>query len=77
MEEKDKFARLSELLDILDQNFFRIGDPAVEQRARVNRLQSDGNDTVLARRHLANLEDLYELFLLTRRIVSNDTERRA
>lgn len=35
MEEKDRFARLSELPDILDQNFFRIGDLAVEQRDRI------------------------------------------
>lgn len=36
LEEEDKFAKLSERLDIMDQNILRIANLAVVQRARLN-----------------------------------------
>lgn len=67
--EEDKFAKLSERLDMVDQNILRIADLAVLQRAKVNDMRLDGDGAALAHRHLANLEQLYELFVTSRQRV--------
>ncbi|RWA77574.1 MAG: hypothetical protein EOQ28_02235 [Mesorhizobium sp.] len=73
--EEDKFAKLSERLDIVDQNILRIADLAVLQRTRVNDIRLDDDGADLARRHLQNLEQLYDLFVASRQRVVNEMVR--
>ncbi|CDX56164.1 conserved hypothetical protein [Mesorhizobium plurifarium] len=73
--EEDKLAKLSERLDVMDHNVLRITDLAVMQRARLNGAHMDGDGAALARRHLENLEQLYERFMLRRRHVESEIMR--
>ncbi|CDX31821.1 conserved hypothetical protein [Mesorhizobium sp. ORS 3359] len=73
--EEDKFAKLSERLDMVDQNILRIADLATLQRARVNDMHPDGDGAALAHRHLENLEQLHELFVESRQLVVAAMER--
>ncbi|CDX31267.1 conserved hypothetical protein [Mesorhizobium sp. ORS 3359] len=76
IEEEDKFARLSEQLEVMDQNLFRISDLALQQRARIYSLRANGVDTALAQKHLANLEALNCLFVQRRRAIAIELDER-
>ncbi|TIV28677.1 MAG: hypothetical protein E5V99_19850 [Mesorhizobium sp.] len=68
-------SRVSERLDMVDQNILRIADLATLQRAKVNDMRPDGDGAALAHRHLENLEQLYELFVESRQLVVTMMER--
>lgn len=75
--EEDKFAQLSERLDMVEQNIVRISDLAVLQRARVNDIRAgqNGHDANLAHQHLSNLEKLYDTFVAYQRLVVKELDR--
>ncbi|MEW6634439.1 MAG: hypothetical protein AB1440_26480 [Pseudomonadota bacterium] len=75
--EEDKFARLSERLDVVDQNLLRVADRTTQQRSILDGLPGDGDGAALARRYLENLEQLHELFAATRRRMITEMDRRS
>lgn len=75
VEEEDKFGRLCERLDILDQYIERTADHIRKQKERLDMMEDDESEIDLARRILANLEDIHRLFLDHRSAVKEELDR--